>query len=860
MSRGSFRFTSFYNSSPIAVYQSQGDYDKAEVFYRRALAIHERSLGPNHPNIASSINNLASLFFDQKNYQKALPLYQRVLDIRVKTLGPDHPDVAASLNNLALVYQNQGRYQKALPLLQRALTIKEQTLGSNHPDVASTLNNLALLYQIQEDYQKALLNYYRVLDILEKTLGPDHPNIATSLTNLALLVQEQKDYQRALPLLQRALEIREKALGLDDLLVAESLENLAELYNAQGNYQEAIPLLQRALEIREKALGSNHTSVIENLKKLATLRSLQGDLQGAIESQTLVLEIQEQNLQQSLSVGSELQKRARLASVSSETSVILSLHLQSSPNDRKVARLALTTILRRKGRILQELTTSQNILRQGGQPKSEALLIERSQVSQELSDLQYLNNQNEISSEDRIRITRLESRLQQLEDLVSQQGSEIKPQSQTVTVKEIQSLIPPDTALVEFAIYRPFDPKEESFGAPRYAAYVLHADGQLQGIDLGNADAIDETITDFRWATRNPTVPIHQVKRHARELDTRVMEPVRNLLGNTNNILLSPDNALYLIPFEALVNEPGNYLVETHTINYLSSGQDLRRLKPATLNNTAPMVMGDPYFGRPDISVRPQSQAISNRSDALRSPRSLTQNAFPPLPGTREEAENVASILGVKPLTGIQATEAALKKAKSPFVLHVATHGFFFGTPKTISEQTSSDSNLLLSSGLVLAGVKHGQSGKDENGFLTALEVSNLNLAGTQLVVLSACDTGLGHISTGEGVYGLRRAFVMAGANAQLTSLWKVQDTATKDLMLMYYQNLVKRLGRNEALRQTKLDMLQSEQYHHPYYWASFIASGNWEPIDPNFLNAIKSSLLLSAPEQSQNHISQNRP
>jgi CHAT domain-containing protein len=203
---------------------------------------------------------------------------------------------------------------------------------------------------------------------------------------------------------------------------------------------------------------------------------------------------------------------------------------------------------------------------------------------------------------------------------------------------------------------------------------------------------------------------------------------------------------------------------------------------------------------------------------------------------------------GVTLLTGSQATENALKQLQSPKILHIATHGFFLnnvplvappdfsgslfqeGAFNQIPPTSGNTENPLLRSGIALAGFNPRQSGS-EDGVLTALEAAGLNLSGTELVVLSACETGLGDVANGDGVYGLRRALAVAGTDSQLQSLWIVDDFGTKDLMVSYYKRLMANVERSEALRQTQLEMLQNRQYQHPYYWAAFIPSGDWRAM-----------------------------
>ncbi len=265
-----------------ALYQDQGDYARALPLFERALAIWKRALGPDHPHVAASLNNLANLYHDQGDYARALPLFERSLAIWERALGPDHPQVAHSLSNLAGLYRTQGDYPRALPLYERALAIWERTLGPDHPQVATGLNGLARCYQGQADYARAQLLLQRALAILERALGPDHPDVAQSLNNLASLSQDQGDYIGALPLYERSLAMDERALGPDHPHVAAILNNLAGLYRTQGDYAHALPLFQRSLAIVERALGPDHPDVAASLNNLAGLYRIQGDYTRAL--------------------------------------------------------------------------------------------------------------------------------------------------------------------------------------------------------------------------------------------------------------------------------------------------------------------------------------------------------------------------------------------------------------------------------------------------------------------------------------------------------------------------------------------------------------------------------------------------
>lgn len=253
------------------LYDHQGKYSEAESLYQRALAIREQALGPQDPKVAESLNNLGELYSHRGKYNEAESLYQRALAIREQVLGSQHPKVAESLNDLGLLYYHQSKYAQAEPLYQRALAIREQTLGPQHPDVARSLNNLGGLYYRRGKYAQAEPLYQRALAIREQTLGPLHPDVATSLNNLALLYYHQAKYTQAEPLNQRALAIREQVLGPFHPTLAITLNHLARLYAKQGRFLEAEALYQRDLAITEQALGSHHSDVAITLNDLGQL-------------------------------------------------------------------------------------------------------------------------------------------------------------------------------------------------------------------------------------------------------------------------------------------------------------------------------------------------------------------------------------------------------------------------------------------------------------------------------------------------------------------------------------------------------------------------------------------------------------
>ena len=273
--RGQVNEADRLNKRSIELFEA-GRYQEAIPLSQRALSIREKDLGPDHPDVAQSLSNLATLFQAKGQYADAEPLYRRALIIREKVLGPAHPQLATSLSNLAVMYASEGRFADAELLHTRAIKIRKRALGLDHPLVAASLNNLAEVYRAQARYVDAEPLYRRAITVAEKSLGRHDPNVATPLGNLALMYHEQGRYADAEPLYKRALAIRQKALGADHPDVAQSLSNLATLFQAKGQYADAEPLLKQSLAVREKALGFDHPAVASSLNNLASLYHAEG--------------------------------------------------------------------------------------------------------------------------------------------------------------------------------------------------------------------------------------------------------------------------------------------------------------------------------------------------------------------------------------------------------------------------------------------------------------------------------------------------------------------------------------------------------------------------------------------------------
>ena len=850
-----------------AIRETRGDYDAAEQLFRRALAVRLKATGAEHPSYATGLSNLAFHYKSRGDFLRAGPLYEQALAISEKALGPDHPLVATVLDNTAQLLYERGDTERAETLLRRAHLIRERAYGPEHPDVAESLNNLALLLQGRGEYAQAERLFTRALAAVEKAFGPEHRTVATAVDNLASLYSARREFARAEPLFQRALAAREKIFGPASTEVAISLNNIGSLNTARGDYRRAESFHLRSLAVGEKSLGPRHPTVATALNNLSTDYLALDDPARAVRMQQRANDIREHNLSLMLTTGSEGQKRLYMRTLAEETDYSVFLHAVAAPADPQALRLALSAVLQRKGRVLDAMSDQLGALRRRLKPEDLALLDELSTARARLAALVLGGPGKRAAGQYQSEITTLSAEVERLETNIGARRAEVRAQTLPVTLEAVQRAVPQGAALVEIAVFKPYNVKaqtrEDRWGAPRYAAYVLGPAGAPAAwADLGDAASLNKSVADLRAALADPRRA--DARALARALDERVMRPVRALVGDARHVFLSPDGALNLVPFAALVDEQNRYLVETYTITYLTSGRDLLRLQSADAPQQGAVVLANPAFDAGIAgAVGRAAEAQGRRSADLASAR------FSRLPGTAAEAQAIGAILpGARVLTDAQATEAALKAVARPGILHIATHGFFLVDQQRAAADATRGltlgaaargENPLLRSGLALAGANTRGDGAGEDGILTALEAAGLDLWGTKLVVLSACETGVGEVHSGDGVYGLRRALVLAGSESQVMSLWQVSDEATRDLMVEYYRRLQAGEGRSDALRRVQLAMIAggareaggaaqrglttpgaggqsapgAGDRSHPFYWAAFIQSGEWKGMRP---------------------------
>jgi CHAT domain-containing protein/tetratricopeptide (TPR) repeat protein len=847
-----------------SLYWTQGKYAEAEPLYKRSLAIREKALGQDHPNVATDLRELAGLYMQQGKYAEAEPLLKRSLVIREKALEPDHPDVAGSLDSLATLYSNLGKYAEAEPLYKRSLAIREKALGPHHPDVATSLNDLAVLNCVQGKYAEAEPLLKRSLVIREKALGPDHPEVAASLNSLGSLYWTQGKYAEAEPLYKRSLAIREKALGQDHPNVATDLNNLATLYWRQGKYAEAEPLYKRSLAILEKALGPEYPNVARSLNNLSLLYWTQGKYAEAEDFFERGLQNLSKQFENSFTYMSEKDRLQFLNTVRSYFDSYLSFCLTHGQEDPALVGRMYDLLLWEKGMVGTSVAALRAHVAAGGD--TEALKI-FDQLAAKKSELVRLASTRPQGWEE-LRKT-VEEEANDLEQQLARRVNSLSEHKNLAHAswRDVQQGLQPGEAAVEFVRFMFFDGKQwtDKF---KYVALVVTPKSRPAPtlVSLGEAKDLEaDPLRDYRLrvglrasgSARSVRVTTQEENIGAApkvSFYDAFWKPLEPPLNGINRIYLSPDGVLNQVALGDVAAGDGRLLMESYDLRIVSSTKDILRGTRKASTNTA-VLIGNPSF---DLDESQQRSALRSLQAApavhpapaavevatLRS-RDLRSGTLNPLPGTQVEVEAVSSLLEkqhwqVQTYTQQHALKESVMKVKGPRVLHLATHGFFEPDQQTEHQRPESDQpsgleDPMLRSGLFFAGANRHLSGHAtppdlDDGVLTAYEATQLNLRETELVVLSACETGLGKVTAGEGVFGLRRALQVAGAESVLMSMWSVPDKETQELMTLFYTKWLSGKDKHEALREAQLEMRERVKARYgkdlPQYWGAFVLVG----------------------------------
>lgn len=776
--------------------------------------------------------SLGVLYWDMREYQKSLNYTFRALE-NFRQLRDPLGEVQA-LYHIGWVYFSMDESRKAAEYLTQALE-GYRKLGHRSGEIV-TLDTLSRAWNNAGELRRALECVQQKLALLNDT--KNQAAIAQATGIIGILYAQLDEPQPAIEYLQRALRLNREINNRREEAIC--LNGIGWLYSTLKDAQQATQYYEQSLSIWRSLKNTDWQADV--LYNLAELKASSGAWKEAAAFLDESLNLAESKLSIELLAGGEWQKQFFLRSQNKNLQIAIGINHRYAPNDTKTTELALTTILRRKGRILDAMSNEISALRQNASAETITLLDQINHQASVQSQLKIRGPQGMSLQDYQSQLNESQEKIEELQLKVNASSSRIRSETQAVTSQLVQALIPRDSALVEFMVWLPFQPEGDwrnKFGKPRYVAYVMFNQGPAKLIDLGDAQTINTLARKLRSVLRDPTAEVSVIKETARAMDELVMKPIRQKLGTTRRMLISPDGELNLVPFAALIDERGDYLVTNYKISYLTSGRDLLRLQIPRQSKEPPLIVANPDFeDTGTVSAANPTRAGDARSTALK------EMKWGPLPGTDSEAKAIKNLMpDAKLRTGGDATETEVKKVQAPVIIHFATHGFFL-TDVRVDDQPlvgtlrssataglAKEENRMLRSGLVLAGANPKQSG-DQDGVLTALEMAGLNLWGTKLVVLSACETGIGDVQVGEGVYGLRRALVLAGAEAQIMSLWKVDDKVTANLMRDYYSILLtKNAGRADALRDVQLLLLRNKETSHPYFWAGFIESGAWDKM-----------------------------
>lgn len=859
------------------LYLHMGRYARAEDFFRRSARIREERLGKDDPEVAAALRPLGAMYWHLGQYTRAEPLYRRCLEIQEAKLGPDHPQVAITLGLLAEIYKGLGQYDRAEPLYRRCARIQEKKLGEDHPDLAVTLSNLAsLLERTGRGDKKVELLYQRAVQIQETARGEDDPAVASALDGLAGFYMHTGQEDEAEPLYRRTLRIEERRLGPNHPNVASTLNDLAVLAERRGQDAEALRLYRRSLQIREEQLGKEHPRSASGLENLAALHARRQEWAAAADAVDRARRIDRKyvaDILPGLSEADQLTFLTRTGRAAWYWS--LSLGCQRR-DDESLAERSAAWLLNGKAVAQQALAERTLLARDGSDPRCAELARQLGGVRQRLAGLAFAPYRPGQAEGRLQQLARLTEQEQDLSRQLGQAGGRPARAVPWVGLAEVREALPPDAVLIEIGRFdrANFQARRgvKPFLGPRYAAWLVPPAGQgrVQVIDLGEAAAIERNVAAVRKALADSATAIaadgepeaeKTLRRHLGALAGQLLRPLAPHVGARRQWFVSPDGPLWLVPWAALPVDEEHYAVEGHTIRYLVSGRDLVT-PPQTAPRGAdpPAIVADPDFDLSAEVARSPAGELPRPTQAEDETRGTKPSTALPrvrrLPFTAAEAEAIRPLLArfstrePRLYLGADARESIVKSFKGPRVAVLATHGFFLADQEppaqgperadlsgvrggpALTRDGRPLENPLLRCGLLLAGCNRDDERRpgDEDGILTGLEIVGCDLRGTELVVLSACETGLGAVNTGEGVAGLRQAFQLAGARAVLATLWQVQDRETMLLMTKFFAELARGRDRAEALRAAQLDRIQKRRDRfgaaHPLYWAAFTLTG----------------------------------
>jgi CHAT domain-containing protein/tetratricopeptide (TPR) repeat protein len=861
----------------------EGNFPAAKQNFLKGLAIAEKKLGPEHPYTLATLNNLGDLSVDMADYVSARQYWDRVLPLAKKAFGENDSRVAMVLNNLGHLHQIQGNYAAAKQSYEQALKIRKAGSGANHPETASVINNIGHLIQSQGDHAGAIPYYQEALTMLRKTLGDEHQLTVSTLGSLGTAKQKTGDYKNGRRSLEEALRLYRKILGEKHPLVAVALTNLAWMNVAERDVKTAHKQLETALEIQTASLGAGHPDTLSTRQDIAMLDALNGKFYDAAQQLDTARRGIKQHIGRTLSGLSE-QEQITYMRVNDDKSFQDSLSLgYAQRHDQKLVELSTSWLLNGKALTPSLLAERALMLRDAKTPELAKLGEDLSQVRRQLASLSMSSQETNEVEERRKSLDQLTAEEERLSRAISSKnGSGGSGKYRWLELADLRKKIPANSVLIDIMRLREVkfqaDIDESRLISTRYIAWIIppEAAGRIEIVDLGDVTQVEPLLRKVRdqlTTAAQPNGPlIKQGEAEATKSLTTELAQVGELVwkplaekipAGTTELIISPDGELWTLPWAALPITDNKLLIEDYAVRFVTNARSLFSGALAAKNPGKPLIFSDPDFDLAGEAVRAAILAVFPDLKLNNSTRGLTSRTSLPrvtsLPNTKIEAEavipSIEKLTENKPVnyTGKFALESVVKRVNRPRMMLLTTHGFFLDDQSTNGKRdaletadqrslaatgsTKGIENPLLRCGLLFAGCNAKQNIGDDDGVLTGLEIVGLDLRGTELVVLSACETGLGKVNNGQGIAGLRQAFQIAGARSVVATLWQVPDRDSAILMTDFFGTLADGNPAAQgsitaaALREAQLKRIATRREKsgaaHPFYWAAWTVTGN---------------------------------
>ncbi len=834
-----------------AYYQRQSRFDDAESAFEETLMAMLELGGESHPTTLVAMNNLGNLYEQLGLYDDAEPLLKQTLEGMEETFGVSHPQTSRIRNNLALLHESQGNFREAEPLYLTSYEHIARSLGENHGDAIGMQNNLAYLYMLMEEYDSAAAMFEDLVGRWSIAVGPEHQDALKSLNNLGRVYQKQGRLDEARQTVGQALMVRRSTLGEKHIDTVRSLIDFGSISLDQGMLDDAARDLTLALQTAEEILGEQHPYTFEALNNLAKVREAQNDLSAAVKLRELGLARRSVFLDRMLWVTGENAREGYMRLHKPELDDYL--RLLASIDDPDRGKKAIEASLQRKGLLLKITSEIEQIAQLSADPRMASIASALEEARKELASLTLSGPTPETQGRHAEALYELELRVNELQGELGRASARYRSSIAGTSADTLETVIDDGTALVDFLMY-------DDQGQGRVLAGVMiRQDGEISYrlVEFPDSREIEDAVIEYRTIIQDDLADEDEVLEIGQIAHELVWAPIEEAIGDLEYVYLIPDGVLNILPFNALMNDDEEYLIQTTDIHILTSGRDLLPNEYELAEGEYMILAGPDYNADGVVDAAVLAAAEGRRSTALKmgirgAGSGLRGLNFAPLPGAEEEGRIITDRVEASEeqstvFFGEQAQEQVLSNlSETPEILHMATHGFFLEADDTLRKrllkmERSAEvqvpppgDNPLLRAGLAFAGINAnaqflGDIDTVNDGVLTALEVLSLDLSGTRLVVLSACETGLGEIHEGEGVYGLRRSFQEAGVAEVISSLWEVSDAGTQALMTDFYDRVVAGVPARVALRETQLALIDSPEWGYPYIWSAFMIVGSYE-------------------------------